>query len=492
MNQKIRDFFSNEKVLSKIPFILLVLMFITPIVLLKINYHLGIFFIAFYVSYWTVRILQSYIYVLSSYFKLLWVWKKDFQNTEIMQNEAKKLKHIIIVPFYNEPYAIIEEAVQAIVDNKYPYPENISVLLAWEDRVEWNRELADKVVEKFKNEKIKIINIPHPDWLPWEWKVKGSNISYAVQEYIKWKNLNPHMTFVSTIDSDTRVDENFFAIATNVFLNTEKRDNAIYQYTPIYSNNWTRWRFFARLVAMWTTFWQLAETQNPEFYRNFAVYGQSLHCLVKSDYWSRTSIVEDWLQYWRSYFAFDWVFRIVNVPAVCKMDIVEEDNFVNTIKAQYKQLRRWSWGCTDYEFVIPKFISNHKIPRIDRVRKTIYLIFNHLFWSAWALMLFFIGYLPWAFWDRQAWFSNLAVPIWTSVIFTWIFFTIVIPSILSILIMRKYTHMRKRDFIFSILQWFAVPVFSLTLFSFPAIESQFRLFIGKRLDTFEVTKKIRN
>ncbi|HBY74414.1 TPA: hypothetical protein DEG21_00545 [Patescibacteria group bacterium] len=69
----------------------------------------------------------------------------------------------------------------------------------------------------------------------------------------------------------------------------------------------------------------------------------SLSCLKKSDYWSKTSIVEDGLQYWRSYFAWSGVFRIVNVPAVCMMDVVEEETLIKTINSQYKQLRRWSW-----------------------------------------------------------------------------------------------------------------------------------------------------
>ena len=34
-------------------------------------------------------------------------------------------------------------------------------------------------------------------------------------------------------------------------------------------------------------------TENPEFYKNFAVYGQSLYCLQKTNYWSLDSIVED-------------------------------------------------------------------------------------------------------------------------------------------------------------------------------------------------------
>ena len=236
--------------------------------------------------------------------------------------------------------------------------------------------------------------------------------------------------------------------------------------------------------------WQLFESQNPEFYRNFAVYGQSLRCLQKANYWSLTSIVEDGLQYWRSYFGWGGNFRIVNTPAVCEMDLVDETTLYRTVRSQYKQLRRWSWGCTDIEYVIPEFVKNQKIPRIEKIRKTTYLIYNHLFWAGGPFMLFFIGYVPGIFYSIDHSLAAFTVPIASSLVFTVLFATIVFPSILSIHIMRRYTHFRARDYVYNILQWVAVPLLTLTLFSIPAIESQIRLFFGKRIDSFDTTQKM--
>lgn len=486
MNTKKKEpFYLSVRFLSRLPLTFLVLLFLLPILILKVNYWVGLYFIAFYVSYWTVKAFESYLYIIASYIKLLKVNKKDYLNTKIIKENANKLIHVVIVPIFNEPISVIEENIIAIINNTFPYKGNIIVLLATEERWRSAIENSNLILEKFKSSPIEIINVIHPAWLKGEWKVKWSNISYAVKKLEEQKNFDENMTLVHTIDTDTKVEKNFFLITSYFFLTTEKPNNAIYQYTPVYSNNWSSWTFFARLIAMWTTFWQLSESQNPEFYRNFAVYWQSLHCLKKSDYWSRTSIVEDWFQYWRSYFAFDSVFRIVNVPAVCLMDIVEEVNLYRTIKSQYKQLRRWSWWCTDIEFVIPQFIKNKKIWIIEKLRKTIYLALNHAFWAGWPLLLLIIGYFPLIFVQIKNSTATLAVPLSTSVIFTWIFATIAFPSIASVLIMKKYTRFRKRDYIFNILQWVTIPLLALTLFSIPAIESQIRLFIGKRIDKFE-------
>ena len=112
-----------------------------------------------------------------------------------------------------------------------------------------------------------------------------------------------------------------------------------------------------------------------------AVYGQSLVCLQKANYWSLTSIVEDGMQYWRSYFGWDGFFRIIHTPAICEMDLVDEKNIYRTIRSQYKHLRRWSWGCSDIEYILPEFIKNKKIATGEKIRKTIYLVYNHLFWA---------------------------------------------------------------------------------------------------------------
>lgn len=74
-------------------------------------------------------------------------------------------------------------------------------------------------------------------------KVKWANITYAIKKFQDDNKFDEHKTFVHSIDADTKVEKNFFLITTYVFLTAEKRDNAIYQYTPVYSNNWTKWTF---------------------------------------------------------------------------------------------------------------------------------------------------------------------------------------------------------------------------------------------------------
>jgi hypothetical protein len=476
--------------LPKIPLLALIGTFLLPLALMRIHYETGLFFIALYISYWSVKVFESYYYVLKSYIRLLKLEKKDWSRDTIVSKWGKNIKHIVIVPIYTEPYNVIEENIIALRNTVYPYKQNIVVLLATEARAPDGQKHAEQIIQEYNGKWIEIVNIIHPTDREWEGKVKWANITYAIKEYEKQVQLDSRQTFVSTIDTDTKVETNFFMIITESFLQTDMRDHAIYQYTPIYSNNWREGHFFARIIGIGTTMWQFFESQNPEFYRNFAVYGQSLACLHRANYWDKYSIVEDGMQYWRSYFGWDGVFRIIHTPAICEMDLVDEKNLYRTIRSQYKQLRRWSWGCTDIEFVLPQFIANRKIPTIEKIRKTVYLVYNHLFWAGGPFMLFFIGYVPGIFTSIDHSLAAFTVPIASSLIFTILFATIIIPSILSIHIMRRYTHFTPLDYVWNMLQWIAVPVLTLTLFSIPAIESQIRLFLWKRIDSFDTTEKM--
>lgn len=476
--------------LPKIPLLSLIGIFLLPLILMEVHYQTGLFFIALYISYWTVKVFESYFYVLKSYLRLLKIEKECYKSNPIIRKWGKHLRHIVIVPIYTEPYDVIEENVLALLANEYMYPRNVTILLATESRVPTATEYAERIIREHGNKGMKIVNIVHPDGLPDEWRVKWANITYAIQTYESMVQLDPAHTFVSTIDTDTIVEDRFFSIVTYTFLTTDCRDHAIYQYMPVYSNNWREGRFFTRIIGFGTTMWQFFESQNPEFYRNFAVYGQSLLCLKQANYWSKTSIVEDGMQYWRSYFGWHGIFRTVNTPAICKMDLVDETNLYRTVRSQYKQLRRWSWGCSDVEYVIPAFFDDPKIPRAEKIRKTIYLVYNHLFWAGGPFMLFFIGYVPGIFYTIDHSLAAFTVPIATSIIFTVLFATVVFPSILSIHIMRRYTHFRFWDYLYNLVQWIAVPILTLTLFSIPAIESQVRLFFGKRIDNFDTTQKM--
>lgn len=146
---KLHPYFLSQAFLSKLPLVFLCIIFFVPILLLSISYQVGILFIAFYISYWTIKVFESYYYVLTSYIRLLRTNKHDYSDYPVILGEAKYLKHIVIVPIYSEPYDVIAENIASIIANDYPYLENVTVLLATEERGPGAVENAEKIVADY-------------------------------------------------------------------------------------------------------------------------------------------------------------------------------------------------------------------------------------------------------------------------------------------------------------------------------------------------------
>ena len=75
-----RKYTSLSYWLPKIPLLSLIGIFLFPLALMLVNQKLGLFFIALYISYWTVKVFESYYYVLKSYLRLLRIEKRDFSG----------------------------------------------------------------------------------------------------------------------------------------------------------------------------------------------------------------------------------------------------------------------------------------------------------------------------------------------------------------------------------------------------------------------------
>ena len=164
-----KPFYLRSGFLSKLPILLLLCVFGLPVLLIQIDYQIGLFFIALYISYWTIKVFESYFYVLKSYFELLTYNDRGFHDDEIVATHAPLLEHLVVVPIYTEPYDVIAENIEAIIANDYPNMAGITILLATEARAPEAETHAKNIIANFATRSlVKIVNIVHPADLPGE------------------------------------------------------------------------------------------------------------------------------------------------------------------------------------------------------------------------------------------------------------------------------------------------------------------------------------
>jgi len=455
-------------------------------------------FMIFYLSYWLVRTFFMSFMLVRGYrcFKhdMKLDWQKKLDDL-VPADSWKKLYHLIIVPTQKEDISILRSSIESVIRSDYPM-DHVIYVLATEERDRENALAISETLKREYGDKLcDFISIMHPDGLPGEIKGKGPNITFSgkqMVEYFRNKKIPFENVICTNMDSDSVMDKKYLACLTYKYMIDPDPVHKSFQPLPMYFNNIWDVPMPMRLMAMGSSFWQLIVATRPSRLKNFSSHAQSFEALVRVDFWSTTTIVEDGHQFWRSYYKFNGLYEVVPMYTPIYMDAVLGDNTKDTIKEQYLQKRRWSWGVSDIPYVMEHTIGNHNIPFFDRWANALILWESHISWSTTSLILATASWLPIAFnpdfrntvlaFSFPTVYRWLVMIAWTGMITTLIISTLLVPP-----------HRGKRPIRRIILDWILTPIFlpisNVLLSAIPALESQTRLMLGKYLDVFRVTKK---
>lgn len=321
--------------------------------------QVAIFVILFDV-YWLLRSIRLNIDLVQSYRRLQlslrtnWpeLLKKDYSQESLPY-------HVILIPYYNEDIEVLRASIHSITQVEYPL-DKIFVLLAVEERGgEKAQKNTQTLLKEFAGQFLDIIAYIHPDGIVGEVKGKGPNITYAAQRFAKEvliaRDISPQNILVSSLDSDAQLHPHHCANFSYQFLDNHKNPDTIYQFIPMYHNNIWDVPALMRVVAAGSSFWLMMEANRVSGLKTFACYGMSFETLIKDEYWDKTSIIEDGVQYWRHLVAFKGIQKVLPVFTPVYQDAVLNDGYIRTYIGQYIQLRRWAWGASDLALIAPEF-----------------------------------------------------------------------------------------------------------------------------------------
>ena len=407
--------------------------------------------------------------------------------------DPDKIYHAVVLATYNESMDTLWPSVKSLTEVAFPL-EQLMLVIAYEERGGVRtEENALKLVEEFGDKFAMCIAVKHPDGVAGEVRGKGGNISHAgrvLTEEVRKRGIDPEQVVVTTFDSDHRSSKNYFSYLSYLYATDEDRVRRSYQPIPMFYNNIWDVPAPMRVIATGNSFWMLMEAMRPHRLRNFAAHAQSLAGLIKTDYWSVTSIVEDGHQYWRSYFAFEGDHNVVPVFTPIYQDAVLANTYARTFAVQFLQLRRWAWGVSDFPYVVRQSLAHTKIAWGNKLPQIGRLFESHFSWATAPLILTFVGWLP-LYLNRDFGYQSLAhnLPIITSRILTLSSLAIVTTVLLSLLSLPpKPARYHKTRFVGMLVQWALLPVVSIGFSALAALNSQTRLMFGRYLE-FYVTEK---
>ncbi len=420
---------------------------------------------------------------------------QDGFERENIDKNYRDFYHLIILPFVDESFEVLNSTVHALTQARYP-KDRLMLVLASEERVGQPAQiLAQQIKERYENEFGKLFVTVHPDGLPDEIKGKSANTSYAVQSLLpefERLGIGIDQVLVSNFDSDTIIHPQYFARVTYEFLTANKPYRKSYQPIAIYNNNIWDSPAFIRVVSVSNSFWQFTESSRPDRLRTFSSHTMTLRALVDVGFWKKDIINEDGFIFWQCYLRYEGDYKVIPLFIPVSLDTCLAETFWQTLKNQYNQKKRWAYNVEYYPHLIPKLLKS-KAPFWDRMYKLYQYVEGDFNWAAASVLITMLGWLPLLIGGKEFTDSVIAVnlPYMTRLLMTtatgFLIFSVYINLVLLPPRPKKYGVMRSA---MMFLQWALVPIVSVVFGSFPAIEAQTRLMFGWYLE-FWVTPKAR-
>lgn len=454
-------------------------------------------FIIVFDFFWFLRIIYLAVHQISSYKKMKQNLKTDWlKELDDLEEDWKRIYHLVVLPVYKEGKEIMVSTLQSLVDSRYLKEKFILVLAAEESGGKKMLKLVREVEKEFNKKFFRFLVTVHPKDVEGEVAGKGSNVTFAVREakekiidtlHIPYQNI-----IVSIFDIDTRPYPQYFANLTWNYLTCDSPLRSSYQPVPVYNNNIWDVPAFSRVIATSGTFWQMMQQERQEQLVTYSSHSMPFMVLEEVGY-SPNVVSDDSRIFWKAYFRYDGDYRVVPLYYPVSMDAVMSETFVKTVRNQYRQQRRWAWGCIEIPFTIFNFLKNKKIALGEKIRHSFTLLDGFWSWATSALIIFLLGWLPLILGPQNFQTSLLSynLPKITSYIMTAAMVGMVVSAIISLLLLpekpKKYGISKNLSMI---LQWFLLPVTLIIFGTFPALDAQMRMLLGKHLG-FWVTEKVR-
>lgn len=407
------------------------------------------------------------------------------------------LYHLSIIPTYKEDISILRQTLDAVATSNYD-AKKLLVVVAFEERDhERAHKYAKTLTHEYEQRFGMFLSTFHPSDIPGEVKGKGPNITWAARQSlasIRRKKIKDEQVIVTTLDADNRVDKNYFANLTWAYCTTDEPELKSFQPLPMFFNNIWSVPLPVKITALGSSFWQIIQAMRPHYARNFSAHAQSLAALIKTDFWSVKTVVEDGHQYWRSYFCFKGNHHVIPIFVPVYMDAVQGETMLDSFKEQYLQRRRWFWGVSDVPYVFEHSFGNGQIPFLYKWLQFARLVEAHYSLGTQSFILL-IGWLPLVLHpDFQQTVVGYNFPSVYRAFLAAAWVGLIANMTVASALVPPRPGKRSLYILALIKEWLLAPIMlSLSAIFFsalPAIDSQTRLMLNRPFTVFNVTKKV--
>jgi hypothetical protein len=222
-----------------------------------------------------------------------------------------------------------------------------------------------------------------------------------------------------------------------------------------------------------------------------STYSLSLRMAHDAGYWDRDVIPEDWHMFLKCFYSLGGTVEVEPIFLPVGNDGALSRGYRATFANQYLQVRRWAWGAVDIAYAAKQSVRRSDIPLLSRLLRSWYVTENHVTWSTQWFFITLGGNIPWVIGKI---FGIEIMPhyfeVWPRIILT--------PCLIAYLVIIGYdarlrpaapAHFSIKHKAISMAHWLLIPLTSFVFSALPALDSQIRLMLGRRME-YRVTEKL--
>ncbi len=453
------------------------------------------YFILGFNIYWFYQSFQVALSGIISHFRIQASMQYDWMSDLKKIDGYEKVHHTIIIPTYKEPLHILQRTLESIQKQTLP-KEHITVCLAMEakeseeDRVAKVKELKKEFKSAFANLFVTVHTL-----VPGEAVGKASNERYAAiwlkKNFLDKGKADFDYTIVTSCDADHVYHKNHFAILAFSFLTNEDKYHRFWQPAVMFYNNIWRLDPLTRVPNTLSSIWNLAQLPRKDRLLATSNYSLSFKLLHKAGYWHPDKIPEDWGIFFKSFYETGGKVETEPLYLPVYADAAEGESFKDSIKSNYEQRKRWSWGVSDTPWVVKYYLTKEGVSFWSKTARLLYFMQGHFLgpvnWFAITIGLQLPALLNPAF-GRTA--LGYTVPKISSYVLS-----IALVFLIVMLFLDKiYKPTRPKEVpvwraLISPLEFVLMPIAGFLFHALPGLDAHTKLMMGKYIE-YKVTEKI--
>jgi hypothetical protein len=460
-----------------------------------------IYFVIVFDVYWLVRIAYYIPFLISSWLKYRKALKRDWQKDAEALPGYQDIYHLVMLPTWREDVDVIRTTLDTLLASNYP-AERMIICLGGEEADRAHFEENARIIQTEYAGKFKRLVIslhPDPRGKPDEIQGKGSNLNWMGWQMIpiiESINISPDHLIVSSFDVDTIAHPQYFSLLTYTYLTVPNPTRSSYQPVMLYNNNLWEAKAPIRIAMFGTTFWLMGELARSERMMTFSSHSMSWRMLIDVGFWQKDIVSEDSRIFLQGFVWYHGDYRVTPLYLPVSMDSVDSTGYADSLKALYKQMRRWAWGVENFPYMTEHFAGDREMPWRLKAAYIWKQLEGMYTWATAPMLITIFGQLP--FWVAPERYRSFAVFQNTPFTLQWLMRFALIGAFVSATLAFTILPPRPKHVPFlkavliMILQWVLLPVTFVIFGSIPAVDAQTRHMLGGRFRLgFNVTAKYR-